>query len=119
MGVCASSESETIQDTLVVEEIKPIDPKDLHSRCRKILALGAILPKLIAPRLMADWKHNAEESVKLACIYRAWPVVNICKLLQIWKSSAIPTPAERKSLSKKDRIRREVAILAELKRNVR
>jgi len=110
MGVCASSEVETTQDTFSVEidSIEPIDPKELHLRCKKLLELSNIIPTIIMPKAIEFWRRNT----RLALLF-AKACVRI--RVQEWKSQSIHTPIIRKKLSKIARIRNEVQILAELR----
>tara|TARA_B100001175_G_C19237018_1_gene508167 strand:+ start:159 stop:503 length:345 start_codon:yes stop_codon:yes gene_type:complete len=114
MGVCASSELEPTQDTFSVEtdSVEPIDPKELHSRCKKLLELSNIVPVLIMPKVVQHWRRNAKLNTSLIRI-------SAHGMIQAWKAKAIQTPVVRKKLNKMARIRNEVAILAELRESRR
>ena len=110
MGVCASSDVEPSQDTLSVDidYVEPIDPRELHARCVKILEMNRIIPTLMLPYAIQAWRKNS----RLAFFFTR---VVIRSVLQEWQSKTIHTPLVRKKLNKRERIRNEVAILAELR----
>ena len=109
MGVCASSELEPTQDTFSTEidSLEPLDPKELHSRCRKLLELSNIIPVLIMPRVIRQWRRDTKLSAVLLRL-------SVRSMIQTWRGK-IQSPAVRKRLNKLERIRNEVAILAEIR----